>query len=88
MGQPENESDDLKPMFHRGAENVELRGECPRATVDMLDAISMARNLTRTALVNQILGQWAEQERHQHSVVARILNLKTGETDAPGGARK
>lgn len=64
---------------------VELRGECPRHTVDMLDAVSMAENTTRTALVNRILQKWEEEERHKHSIVARVLGIKAVESDSVGG---
>ncbi len=77
------------PAFSRGgrgeALTVELRGECPRHIVDMLDAVSMAENTTRTALVNKILGRWEEEERHKHSIVARVLGIKAAGADGAGG---
>lgn len=77
------------PAFSRGgrgeALTVELRGECPRHIVDMLDAVSMAENTTRTALVNKILQRWEEEERHKHSIVARVLGLKAVGADGAGG---
>jgi hypothetical protein len=79
---------DRQPAFSRSRNEtatVELRGECPRHTVDMLDAVSMAENTTRTALVNKILQRWEEEERHKHSIVARVLHIKAVDTDAPGG---
>lgn len=79
---------DRPPAFSRSrseASTVELRGECPRHTVDMLDAVSMAENTTRTALVNRILQKWEEEERHKHSIVARVLGIKAVESDSVGG---
>lgn len=77
------------PAFSRGgrgeALTVELRGECPRHIVDMLDAVSMAENTTRTALVNKILAKWEEEERHKDSIVARVLGLKAVGADGAGG---
>lgn len=64
---------------------VELRGECPRHTVDMLDAVSLAEDITRTALVNRILGEWEKRERHRASVVNRVLGLNPAVSDASGG---
>ncbi len=51
---------------------VELRGDCPRLTVDVLDAIANARRISRTELVNEILGNWAGQQLHEASLVARV----------------
>lgn len=56
------------------ADDVELRGPCPRKVVDMLDAVSTARGLTRTQLVNEILGTWARREWHVATVVGRVMN--------------
>lgn len=78
------------PMFARtpnrtDTATVELRGECPRATIDMLDAVSLAEDITRTALVNRILGEWERKERHRASVVNRVLGLNPTVSDAAGG---
>ena len=54
---------------------VELRGPCPRAIVDVLDAVSASRNLTRMQLVNEVLGEYARQRRHEWMVAARVLRL-------------
>ncbi len=65
------------PMLSRGSKEaasmVELRGECPREVVDVLDAVSMARNQTRTSLVNAVLAKWAEEVKHEASLVQRVL---------------
>lgn len=79
-------------MFSRsradGSVNVDLRGECPKDTVDMLDAISLARNYpSRTALVNEILGDWAKQQRHEHTVVARVLGLNPAAPETLGAGK-
>ena len=55
-----------------GTEPVELRGDCPRLTVDILDAVSNARRISRTELVNQILGEWAKQQLMESSLVQRV----------------
>ena len=53
-------------------DTVELRGPCEREVVDVLDAFAIARNLTRTQIVNLILGEWVASRLHEVSVVQRI----------------
>jgi hypothetical protein len=66
----------LDAVFSRPRTNtdgpVELRGDCPRLTVDVLDAVANARRVCRTELVNQILGDWAKQQLTEASLVARV----------------
>jgi len=52
---------------------IDLRGPCPKETIDVLDAISLARGLTRTQLVNEVLGEWARIRLHEMSVMSRVL---------------
>lgn len=66
-------------------EDVELRGPCPRRVVDMLDAVSTARGLTRTQLVNEVLGQWARRERHVATVVSRVMQSNPGDVESGWG---
>lgn len=56
---------------------AELRGECPRWILNVLDAVSMASDTTpnRTALVNSILGEWAKKKLHEASLVQRIAGV-------------
>lgn len=51
---------------------VELRGDCPRLTVDVLDAVSNARRISRTELVNEILGDWSKQQLTEASLLLRV----------------
>ena len=62
------------PLFQRRAasDTTELRGECPRWIVDVLDAISAARCISRTELVNQLLAKEATQVLMEMNVVARV----------------
>lgn len=53
-------------------ENVELRGPCPRGIVDVIDAWSQAKRITRTEAVNHILRAWAMEKMHEHSVIGRV----------------
>jgi hypothetical protein len=52
--------------------SVELRGPCPREIVDVLDAICMAKRITRTELVNRILKAWAVDRVHESMLVERL----------------
>lgn len=53
-------------------DSIELRGNCPRLIVDVLDAVSNARRMSRTELVNEVLKTWARGVLHESSVVARV----------------
>ena len=77
------------PQFMRAVEReyVELRGDCPRRTVNVLDAVSMARDQSRTALVNEILSAWAEKVVHESTLVHRVAGGNPPPGDAVGGAR-
>lgn len=68
-------------------ETVELRGQAPRELVDVLDAVSTHRHITRTDLVNEILAKWAEDKLHEATLVIRITNSngrsRTAQDDYP-----
>lgn len=64
---------------------TELRGECPKQTINVLDAVSMARDLTRTALVNEILGEWAAKKLHESILIQRITGGNPTGAEASGG---
>lgn len=65
--------------------NVELRGPCPREVVDVVDAWSQSKCMTRTQAVNLILRQWAVQKLHEHSVFARVTRGNPLLTETSGG---
>lgn len=52
--------------------SVELRGMCPRETIDVLDAISSARRMSRMDLVNDILASWCVDRIHEATLVHRV----------------
>lgn len=54
------------------APSVELRGPCPRWIVDMLDAVSGGKRISRTEQVNRILAVWARQKAHEASLIRRV----------------
>lgn len=64
--------------------SVELRGDCPREIVDVLDAISQARRQTRGQLVNEILAAWVDQKRHELMMVERVTRGNPPRTAPPG----
>lgn len=86
---PETTDQQSQPRsaFARGADTTELRGECPRSIVNVLDAVSMARDMTRTALVNQILGAFAEKVLHESMLVQKITRDNPRLSDSVGGEK-
>ena len=63
---------------------VELRGNCPREVVDVVDGWSQAKGMTRTAAVNLILRDWAVQKLHEHSVFSRVVKGNPLLSDSSG----
>lgn len=59
-------------------QTTELRGPASKSTVDVIDAYSMARRMSRMELVNQILTEWVETRLHETSVV---LSVSRGNPD-------
>jgi hypothetical protein len=76
---------DTPALAARGGEGNELRQFCPRDTLNVLDAVSMARNITRTELVNEILGNWAAGERHRASLIQRVAGINPAASEPVGG---
>jgi len=66
------------------ADTVELRGPCDREIVDVLDAHANARGLTRTQMVNAVLGEWARDRIHESTVVLRVLRINPLLADGTG----
>lgn len=79
----------MEAAFSRGragGTTVELRGDVPRQTIDVLDAVSMARGYPSCmALVNEILGKWADGVLHETSLVQRVLSGNPLPADTRGG---
>lgn len=44
----------------------------PKDVCDVLDAVSLARGMNRTQLVNRVLAEWARDQRHALMMLARI----------------
>lgn len=63
---------------------VELRGNCPREIVDVVDGWSQAKGMTRSAAVNLILREWALRKLHEHSVFSRVVKGNPLLSDSSG----
>lgn len=59
-------SDDA--MLSRGA-TVELRQQTPREILEVLQAVAHARDIERSELVNEVLGQYAKKMVHLATVI-------------------
>lgn len=70
--------------YMAATDSVELRGPCQRETVDILDAVSCARVMTRTELVNEILAEWALKQVHVATLVYRASRGNPQPTEANG----
>lgn len=53
-------------------DSVELRGQAPRLTADVLDAISMRRRITRWDLIVEILSQYADERLAEAVAITRV----------------
>lgn len=51
---------------------VELRGQCPREIIDVIDAWSAAKHINRMEAVNVILRSWAKNKVREHTIFARV----------------
>jgi hypothetical protein len=77
------------PAFARGGTELttELRGECPRWIVEVIDAVALARggpgaNIHRATIVNEVLAEWAEKKRHEAMLVHRIAGFNPTGSDS------
>lgn len=60
---------------------VELRGMAPRDLIDVLDAVSVARRISRTELVVEVLRAWANERIHEATVIARVAGINPAPTE-------
>lgn len=65
---------------------VEVRVDMRKDTVLWLDAISMAEDRSRGALINEVLGEWAAKQAHVHSVVNRVVGSNPNPVESEGAA--
>lgn len=62
--------------------NIELRGQCPREIIDVIDAWSAAKRINRMEAVNVILRSWAKNKVREHTIFARVTRGNPLVTDA------
>ena len=55
------------------SDTKELRGDAPTDLVIALDALALAKDLTRHAYVLEVLGKHVNKEIHRHIVEAKAL---------------
>lgn len=60
------------------SETAEVRFECAKWVMNVLDAVWMARlhGRSRTVVINEILSEWAEQKRHEASLIHKLTDDK------------
>lgn len=56
-------------------DSVEMRFDCPKAVVDIIDAVSLAQRLTRGQAAVRVLSEWAEQRHREASLIARVTRI-------------
>lgn len=71
-------------LSRNGEKHTELRGACPISTVLMLDSISNTAGISRTELVNRILGDWAQKKAHEVNVAHRTYRGNPEAAEAVG----
>ncbi len=52
--------------------NIELRGQAPKSLVDVLDAVSSHRRITRWDLITEILEHWADDKIAETTEILRV----------------
>ena len=61
---------------------VELRGEYPKDLIDVIDAVSAAKRISRTELVGLVLAEWAEKKVHEATLIHRVTRGNPVWTDS------
>lgn len=84
---PTEDIPEVRSAFARGgtSQTTELRGECPRSIVNVLDAVSMARDVPRNTIVNEVLGEWAAKKLHESMLINRVAGSNPTGTEPIGG---
>lgn len=52
--------------------NIELRGQAPKPLVDVLDAVSSHRRISRWELITEILERWADDRMAETVAIMRV----------------
>jgi hypothetical protein len=53
-------------------DTIELRMQTPKLVIDVLDAVSTARRISRAEMANRVLEKWARSVIHELSLVERV----------------
>ena len=60
---------------------IELRGHVARDITDVLDAVAIARGLSRMDVVEEVLAEWMARKVHESTLVLRITRREGTTTD-------
>ena len=69
-------------------EKAELRQLAPRALLQALDAIAMAKNMERTAYIEAVLTREVKRVAHEAILVSRCLQGNQLASDSDGAKEK
>jgi hypothetical protein len=69
-------------------EKTELRGLCPTALVQALDAFAHAEGMDRNEYVVKVLDEHAKKEGHRATMVQRMLRGNPYLSDDHGGIKE
>lgn len=67
------------------SDRIELRGMAPRRIVDLLDAVSISRSLSRQDILVQVLSKWADEITREALLIVRVSGANGSPSD---GERK
>ncbi len=73
-------------LASRSSETVELRQHIEREVSDVLDAVAKAKRVTRSELVEEILGKWASAKVLEATMVQRLTRSHGTRWESLGGA--
>lgn len=78
------------PAFSRSGDEpeVELRGPCPKWIVEVLDAVAMAREISRTEQVAIVLGEWADKRMLEATLIGRVTRGNGRSAESGGNAKE
>ena len=62
-------------------DSAELRTDCPKSVIDILDAVSLSQRLTRGQLVVRVLSEWADQRHREASLIAKLVRINPSDAE-------
>ena len=57
------------------SDTVEIRFEVPRELLVTLDAYCQARNMSKTAVMTELLSEWSAMKAHEWTLGCRMLGI-------------